>query len=141
MTEQQKSEIIRMRNKGMSFSQISDIIALSRNTVKSFCRRQNITVQSETSTENISDKFICKQCGKELHPMQGRKTPKFCSPYCRTKWWNSHPDKVNRKAIYKFICANCGKPFTAYGNKRRKFCSHECYINSRFKEVKCSEQQ
>lgn len=139
MTEHQKSEIIRMRNKGMSFSQISDITGLSRNTVKSFCRRQNITAQSETPAEYMSDKLICKQCGKELHPTPGQKIPKFCSAACRTKWWNAHPEKVNRKAIYNFTCANCGKSFTAYGNKGRKFCSHECYINSRFKEVQRSE--
>ncbi len=139
MTEQQKSEIIKMRNKGMSFSQISDITGILRNTVKSFCRRQNVMPQSEIPTENMSDKLICKQCGKKLHPTQGRKTPKFCSPSCRTKWWNTHPDKVNRKAIYNFTCANCGKSFTAYGNKGRKFCSHECYIDARFKADNSAE--
>ena len=27
----------------------------------------------------------------------------------------------------------CGKPFTVYGNSKRKYCSHECYIRNRFK--------
>ena len=30
-------------------------------------------------------------------------------------------------------CARCGKPFTAYGNAGRKYCSHSCYIADRFK--------
>ena len=133
MTEKQKSDIISMRNKGMSFSKISDITGVSRNTVKSFCRRQNISALTKTQTEDKSDKLCCKQCGNELHPTPGKKAPKFCSVACRTTWWNAHPEKVNRKAIYTFNCACCGKPFTAYGNKGRKFCSHGCYINFRFK--------
>jgi len=43
---------------------------------------------------------------------------------------------LDKKAIYNIICANCGTEFEAYGNKDRKFCSHNCYIASRFgKEV------
>lgn len=26
----------------------------------------------------------------------------------------------------------CGKAFVAYGNKDRKYCSHDCYIRDRF---------
>ena len=29
-------------------------------------------------------------------------------------------------------CKQCGKPFTAYGNKGRKYCCHQCYIVDRF---------
>lgn len=137
MTEEQKTIVIKMRNHGMSFSKIADITGISRNTIKSFCHRQNIIIQ----LENIADKLMCKQCGAELYPIQGEKAPKFCGKSCRTKWWNSHPEKVNRKAVYNFKCNNCGKEFTAYGNKGRKFCSHECYINSRFKEGRVCEEE
>lgn len=58
---------------------------------------------------------------------------KFCSDNCRTAWWNAHPEKVNRRAVYHFTCAHCGKPFTAYGNAKRKYCSHACYIADRYK--------
>ena len=133
MTERQKSEIIRMRELGVSYSKISDVTGISRNTVKSFCRRKNITIQNQIEPDNTSDKLYCKECGAELHRVSGRKTPKFCNSACRTKWWNSHPEEVNRKATYNFICACCGKPFTAYGNKGRKFCSHSCYVTARFK--------
>jgi hypothetical protein len=34
--------------------------------------------------------------------------------------------------MYSFTCAGCGVEFAAYGNASRKFCSHECYIKSRF---------
>lgn len=41
------------------------------------------------------------------------------SDSCRMKWWNSHQELVNRKAEYIFVCRNCGRLFTAYGNKER----------------------
>lgn len=39
---------------------------------------------------------------------------------------------LNKKAVYTHTCAGCGREFTAYGNARRKYCSHACYINHRF---------
>lgn len=133
MTEKQKSEIIRMRENGASFSKISEITGISRNTIKSFCRRKNIKIQSviEVDVSNINA-LKCKQCGKMLNPVAGRKKSKFCCSECRMKWWNTHPEAVNRKAVYNFTCAECGKSFTAYGNKSRKYCSHRCYITARF---------
>lgn len=133
MTEKQRSEIIRMRRCGTTFSKISDVTGISVNTIKSFCRRHNITVQPPSEPERISDKQYCKECGAKLHPLPRRKAPKFCSSACRTKWWNTHPEAVCRKAVYHFECANCGKKFTAYGNKGRKYCCHSCYVAARFK--------
>lgn len=133
MTDKQKTEIIRMRHSGTSFTKISEMTGVSRNTVKSFCRRQNIDIKDDTWQENTADEFYCKECGVKLQRKKGAKAPKFCSAACRTKWWNAHPEQVKRKAIYTFNCAYCGKPFTAYGNKGRKFCSHSCYVAYRFK--------
>lgn len=30
------------------------------------------------------------------------------------------------------VCANCGKPILDYARKKRRYCSHECYIRDRF---------
>lgn len=57
----------------------------------------------------------------------------FCSDECRVKWWHEHPEKIKQRAVYSFTCAGCGGQFTAYGNSRRKYCSHGCYIRARFK--------
>ena len=146
MTEEQKSEIIRMRTAGAGFSEISYTTGIPRNTVKSFCQRNKITVSDDieikpfkrkrlrTEPTKTADGTHCKECGAPLYPVKGKKAPIFCSAKCRTKWWNAHPEAVNRKAVYSFVCKHCGKPFTAYGNKERKFCSHECYISARFRE-------
>ena len=50
----------------------------------------------------------------------------FCSDACRKKWWNGH-----RKGNHSLVCANCGKIFISY-NIGRKYCCHDCYVNSRF---------
>jgi hypothetical protein len=47
-------------------------------------------------------------------------------------WWKEHPERLNRKAVYGLVCAGCGKPFESYGNRYRKYCSHDCYIKDRF---------
>ena len=55
------------------------------------------------------------------------------SETCRRFEVNSR-DQINPGNAYEYTCAHCGKPFTAYGNKGRKYCSHECYIADRFGE-------
>ena len=59
---------------------------------------------------------------------------KFCSDECRRHWWSAHQDELKKKptALYEKECAYCHKPFVAYGNKNRKYCSHECYVRDRF---------
>lgn len=132
MTDEQKIKITDLRNNGVSYAQIAEQTGISKNTIKSFCRRNCIEI-TERAKDEYTSELICKKCGKELHPIPGKKKPKFCSVECRRKWWNSHPEEVNRKAVYDFICAGCGKSFTAYGNQGRKYCSHSCYIDARFR--------
>lgn len=134
MTNEQKKQITILRQKGCGYATIAQALGLSKSTVTSHCQRNNLGgMKSKSPTPVIPDKKYCKQCGKELLRLQGRKESKFCSKECRVKWWNSHQELVNKKAIYTFTCALCGKPFTAYGNSSRKYCSHKCYINDRFK--------
>ena len=129
MTEKQKAEIVRMRGDGVSYKQISDVLSLSVNTIKSYCKRNNILKTDSEKALYAS----CLQCGKPVIQKEKTKRRKFCSDVCRRKWWNAHPEQVNRKALYKNRCECCGKEFEAYGNNHRKYCSHECYINARFK--------
>lgn len=113
--------ITKLRQAGYSYKEIADALKISINTVKSFCRRNGLTGTSEKK------KHICINCGAEID--EGKK---FCSSKCRQDWWNNNLDKVDRKAYYHFTCSYCHKPFNAYGNKNRKYCSHECYIKDRF---------
>ena len=132
MTNTEKVRIEEMRRAGMGYSRIAKALGLSDNTIKSYCRRNNLTGIYEAPQPTTDGTRLCQCCGKEIPQITGRKEKKFCSDSCRTKWWNSHLDQVMRKAVYEFTCAYCHKPFTAYGNSHRKYCSHRCYLADRF---------
>lgn len=127
MTEEQRKQVIEMRNGGCSYGHIAKKMSLALSTVKSFCRRKSVNCLADSK-----EVLRCKQCNKVLVLTPKKKKPKFCSKKCRMRWWNEHPECVNRKAIYEFVCDNCGGEFVAYGNAKRKYCSHECYIQKRF---------
>ena len=129
MTDEQKEKITALRHEGSGYTAIANSLGISKDTVKSFCRRNGLT--GTMAREITSDK--CRECGKRLPQSSGTKPRIFCSEECRVKWWHEHPDKINQRAVYSFVCAFCGKNFTAYGNRHRKYCSHECYINARFR--------
>lgn len=133
MTDEQEKQIQSMRMQGIGYRTIGKVLGILDNTVRSFCRRKEL---GKTNKATI----MCKQCGKPIKITPKQKPRKFCSDACRTAWWNGHLEYVERKAVYEFTCACCGKSFTAYGNKNRKYCSHECYIADRFgKERGCCE--
>ncbi len=122
-------DIAELRKKGYSYKKIADKLHISINTVKSYCRRNNL---GGVRKKKIED-GVCPYCNKVLSHNIKYKKKRFCSDTCRQKWWNENLDRVNRKANYKFICKHCNKEFVSYGNKNRKYCSHECYIEDRFR--------
>lgn len=134
MTDGQKQQIIRLRAAGDGYGRIAQKVGISVNTVKSFCRR-NKTEEAplEQSAEFTGETTYCENCGKEIRQIAKQKKKRFCCDKCRNAWWNRHLDLVKRKAIYDFKCPHCGKEFQTYGDKRRKYCSHECFLAERFK--------
>lgn len=129
MTDYEKKRVHFLRHEGFGYGAIAEKIGISENTVKSYCRRNGLTgVASKTLVHT------CRQCGKTLVQEEGQptRTRKFCSEACRRAWWKVHPELINRKAFYTAICAQCGKEFQSYGNNKRKYCCHQCYITARF---------
>ena len=127
MNQNQKEELKRLRENGLGYKRISVITGVPLNTVKSYCRRWNVEKQTN------EDKDRCLLCQTPLHQIKGKKPKKFCNDKCRMKWWNTHLNKVNRKAYTIHECLNCKKEFQSYANKTRKYCSHECYVTHRFR--------
>ena len=74
----------------------------------------------------------CPNCGEEIRQIAKRKKKRFCCDKCRNEWWNSHLELIKRKAYYEHTCQGCGKTFTSYGDRNRKYCCHECYVKDRF---------
>ena len=133
MTQNEKNIISRMRKQGVSYGNIAAHLGLSVNTVKSFCRRNKLqrSIEPELKTQSA----LCPHCGEDIEKEPKRTNRKFCSEKCRREWWKTHDHSKNRRAFYSFICACCGSDFESYGNNKRKYCGHACYIKARF----CSE--
>jgi hypothetical protein len=130
-----KQQICVLRGGGASYSQIADGLGISVNTVKSFCKRNDLGGRAKPGKElvPITDAATaCRNCGVPLSQASGVKPRKFCAPACRQAWGAAHPDAIQQRATYFFDCNGCGQPFTAYGNTARKYCSHACYITTRF---------
>lgn len=129
MTDVQKEKIRYWRMEGLGYGEIATRLGLPENTVKSFCRRNSLTGTAATEASTA-----CRHCGQPLAKSPGRKGRKFCCEACRRAWWKANPELVERKAFYRLACVRCGREFESYGNKRRKYCSHACYIAERFGE-------
>ncbi|HQO57087.1 MAG TPA: RNA polymerase subunit sigma-70 [Clostridia bacterium] len=135
MTNEQRMKITDMRSQGCGYSTIAKAVGLSKDSVKAFCRSHGLAgVKAELNSPEAPalNDTCCLNCGASLTHIPGAKRKKFCSPVCRQAWWNAHQQEVKRKAIYQYICPSCGKPFSAYGNSGRKYCSHACYIAYRY---------
>lgn len=133
MTNEQKRRIAEFRSTGISYAKTGEAIGISGNIVKTYCRRNHITVTQKSSASDPIPAF-CRECGAPLAQIEKRKPRIFCSKACREKRWHAHPEQLNRKAVYDFRCAGSGKPFSSYGNRHRKYCSRECYITGWFKD-------
>lgn len=125
MTSAQKQRIEYLRCRGDSYMSIADDLGIPENTVKSYCRRHSIGVAIKTDQTISTD--TCDNCGCPLSQAPGRKRKRFCSDKCRMAWWKAHPEAVNRKAVYHFVCPTCGMEFKSYGNAKRKYCSKTCF--------------
>jgi len=116
MTLYQKRRVGELRGKGATYTAIASELGVSENTVKSYCRRNNV--------EYVSNG--CPECGIPLINTPHKKQKRFCSDKCRLAWWAKNPEAMNRQAVYNFVCRTCEKTFTAYGNAKRKYCSRAC---------------
>ena len=140
MTNEEKSRIAKMREDGVGYKRIAQALGLSEGTVKTYCHRNGLTGAGTDSTEKTSNAIHqqpCKYCGAMILQIPGRKEKKFCSDDCRNRWWNKHLAEATRKNMSNYVCPACGKTFSAYGKRNRKYCSHDCYIIDRFGGVVC----
>ena len=134
MTEEQKRKVSDLRRAGMGYTETARLAGVSRDAVRSFCRRNGLAGQAaqDGQEDAQAQEGICRECGKPLQQTAGVKRRAFCSRECREKWWHGHPEQIRQRAVYSFTCAGCGEQFDVYGDSRRKYCSHGCYIKARF---------
>ena len=128
MKPEQKNMIQDLRNSGCGYKEISEQLQISINTVKSYCKRHDLT---STKKRNSGSVRFCLQCGNEIKQEQHRKTKKFCSDRCRMIWWREHSSLLRTPSKQTFICPVCHEAFSAYSSTKQKYCSRLCYSRSR----------
>ena len=133
MTKGEKLLVAQYRAQGMGYTAIAGALGLPKNTVKSFCRRNDLGRDATIPAEPVSDN-ICRQCGESLGQSAHRKTRRFCSDACRMAWWHTHRD--HGRNAKKRVCPVCQKEFAT--DRRQTYCSHACYIRARFGREVCA---
>ena len=124
MDNRQGETIRTMRSSGFSCARISAAVGLPLGTVKAFCSRNGI------KPERAREEGLCGLCRKPLVCIPNKKPRRFCSDACRLEWWKLNRDLRRSKGALR-RCAFCGKEYASYEASSR-FCSHPCYISSRF---------
>lgn len=140
MTDSQRDQILELRLKGIGYKAIGTQLGLSRESVRGYCKRNILTGNPEVVRlnveEHIQNNHLCIHCGKFIRQKSHGRTRRFCSEECRRKWWKEHPEarKPREASQSRYACSFCGIEFMAYGKEPRKYCSHGCYIKSRYGE-------
>ncbi|GFH40221.1 hypothetical protein [Pseudolactococcus insecticola] len=133
MNDYQREQIKNLRHQGLGYKRVAMALELPVDTIKSFCRKNQLTGVMAKPNTDVSIGFYCKECGKELRQEEKKKQLKFCSATCRDIWWRKHRNESKKGKAKVISCKYCGKEFLAYQHEKRKYCSHECYVTDRFK--------
>ena len=112
-----EEKVYELKENGKSYREISKILNIPLGSAKGFYYK----------AKNKERLCTCLNCGKQFLPAKGKRTKKFCSDSCRSKWWNSHKDLIKKKIHRENTCLFCGKKFISYGNRVRKYCCRDCY--------------
>lgn len=138
MTEEQKQMIRVLRQQGLGYQAIGNMIGLSRDSVRSFCKNHGINgvapLVQLTIKDMIKNGELCGYCAGPITKARTGRPAKFCCPECRRSYWKAHRDEGHKsvEATYVMECQYCHKVFMSYGNKTRKYCCHEHYVFDRF---------
>ena len=124
MTEDEKTRVRELRNRGLGMQAIADIMKMSRDNVRYLLRKEGLG----GAVGNTAEGRICMECGRTLIHTDGKRKRRFCSDSCRMKWWNRRRDTRRSKSMKELACPVCGQIFWAYGSSHRRFCSTECYL-------------
>ena len=89
-----KQRVLELRDKGLTYRDISHIENMPLGSVKSICARKKEPLLISR----------CIYCGKSITSIKGRRQKKFCNDKCRMAWWNSHRDLISiKKALQVYM--------------------------------------
>lgn len=88
MNDYEKKHIKTLRSLGCSFGQIAEVLTISENTIRSYCRRNDIQVKPDIDhVDHTKIHYrVCPECHK-LFVAKSKRKNQFCSASCRAKAW------------------------------------------------------
>lgn len=100
MTEYEKMKIPKLRASGMGYKAIANVLGLSRDAVRGFCKKYGLNENAEVMQRNLELKVkngvLCLNCSKPLESKHHGRKRKLCCDWCRREWWKQNADKINR---------------------------------------------
>ena len=136
MANDKTNEIIKLREKGLGYKAIAVRVGMTRDAVRSLCKRRGLDGVGEAAKLNYGERrdTMCFYCGLPLVQPAGRgRRKRFCSDKCRKAWWVRNPIcmKPGPQTVTK-RCAGCGEFFMSFASQNKKYCSLECYKKTRY---------
>ncbi|WP_026664852.1 helix-turn-helix domain-containing protein [Butyrivibrio sp. FC2001] len=141
MTDEEKMRIRTLRQQGVGYQAIANMLNMNRDTVRAYCKRHGlngIQVSVKMNTrERIKNGEACGFCAGPIQKRATGRPARFCSEVCRRNYWKLHREESqhSEKATYIMECAYCHTVFKSYGNKKRKYCCHEHYVLDRYGDL------
>ena len=138
MTDAQARQIQEMRMKGSGYKAIGAAIGLSRDIVRNYCKKHNLAGYAAVVSKNmklmVDGKEVCHFCGNAITQPRDWKAETLLLRKMQEGMVEGAPggNEKSEFASYELTCQHCGKTFISYGNRNRKYCSRECYIQYRF---------
>ena len=128
----------------MAFEQLGKTLKQLGQTTKSSVQRvgETYSIQTKLNEEKRKLNQLYQKVGKALYET-APEDPAFAEDFAAIAASLQTIDALNeqlrqvKQAKAPRTCPACGKTFSAYGKRNRKYCSHECYIIDRFGGVAC----
>ena len=77
MNDMQRKQIKDLRAKGYGYGRISQILGISTNTIKTFCKRNGMGGVADNQTPDAAEMHFCLCCGIPVEQNSGRKEKKL----------------------------------------------------------------
>ena len=129
MTDAQKEQVRYLRCEGLGYGAIATRLGISRIRSRAFAA-------ATTSPEWLPKEpvVVCRNCGRPLPQYPKRKQRKFAPRLAAAHGGSCTRSLSIKPPSIRPPCAHCGQEFQSYGNRKRKYCSHACYIAARFQK-------
>lgn len=76
MNQMQKERISELRSSGMGYKKIAELLGISINTVKSYCKRSNLCVVTQFGSD-LDQTPYCPTCRSTVSQTPGKKGKKI----------------------------------------------------------------